>query len=780
MKKTIILLFAAAALLCACGPKEPPVVAVASVSLSAPSLNLTEGDTQVLTATVSPSNATDASVTWSSSNTAVASVNAGTVTAVAPGSATITARAGDKQATCEVTVVAKVYPVESVSVAPTEKTLMVGETVTLTATVLPENATNKGVIWSTSDASVASVENGNVTALAEGTATITVTTSDGGKTAVCAITVQSTNPKAVDLGLSVKWADRNLGAVSAEGYGHSFAWGETTPKQTFGTGNYAWGMPNALTKYNASDARTVLEEADDAAHAILGDKWRMPTAAEIAEMKTNLTWSWTEKNGVKGYEIVSKADNTQKIFLPAVPISGNSGSVYWTSSRNDEIGEAWSCWFDQGTQAVTVFPRYYGHPIRPVYGDFVHVTGITLDQSTLTMTVGDEQTLVSTIAPENAFEQGVVWSSSDAAVASVVNGVVTALAAGTATITAKAADGDFTATCSVTVTATPPVSLYIYNAIGWNRVYLYGWLSETDVMAPMPGIEPAGTAVLSGKTFDRFDISSNWYLDKTFYFLLNDGQGNQTEQYYVSAGDVQPGDKYYFYLTLSSENKPALAVFDPGPEGAVFWQNFDDEDPLAGWTLIDADGDGRGWMLGSDKMDIGYGRNGSRDMLLSQSYDNDVGALNPDNWAFTPGVELTTGPHYISCWMCAQDASYPGEHYAIYVTDQAPGTEGWQGACVKLTEDTMTASVPDKPQISLKAQGNWYNRICTIPDIYAGKKIYVAFRHFACTDWFYLNLDEVAIIAGTPSMTTSAPAEAVPGIRRVHPQSRNPEIFRKK
>ncbi len=155
------------------------------------SLTLEEGGTATLTATITPSNATDQNVTWSSDNESVATVDQnGRVTAVAQGGATITAAVDGKSAKCSVTVnAAAPVPVTSVSLDKTSLGLTEGDTETLTATVEPSDATNKNVTWSTSDASIATVTDGVVTAVAPGTATITVTTEDGNKTATCAVTV---------------------------------------------------------------------------------------------------------------------------------------------------------------------------------------------------------------------------------------------------------------------------------------------------------------------------------------------------------------------------------------------------------------------------------------------------------------------------------------------------------------------------------------------------------------------------------------------------------------
>ena len=170
------------------------IIAVTGVSLDKTSLTLTEGDTQTLKATVSPDNASDKSVTWTSSAPTVATVDdTGKVTAVKAGEATITVKTkdGGKQATCALTVKAKVVAVTGVRLDQTEVSMYPEETVTLVATVEPDNATNKQISWTSSNSAVANVNgSGMVTALAEGSAVITVTTQDGAKTASCQVTVK--------------------------------------------------------------------------------------------------------------------------------------------------------------------------------------------------------------------------------------------------------------------------------------------------------------------------------------------------------------------------------------------------------------------------------------------------------------------------------------------------------------------------------------------------------------------------------------------------------------
>ena len=171
-----------------------PTVGVTGVTLNKSTLELIAGDTESLTATVAPSDATNKAVTWESNNTAAATVDAnGKVTAVAAGEATITVKTkdGEKTAICTVTVKAATVAVTGVTLNKTELKLTTGDTETLTATVAPENATTKDVTWTTDNAAVATVTNGVVTAVKAGTATITVTTADGGFTATCPVTVEA-------------------------------------------------------------------------------------------------------------------------------------------------------------------------------------------------------------------------------------------------------------------------------------------------------------------------------------------------------------------------------------------------------------------------------------------------------------------------------------------------------------------------------------------------------------------------------------------------------------
>jgi uncharacterized protein YjdB len=163
------------------------------VAVTPSRIEIIEGESAVLSASVSPEAASDRAVAWSSSDRSVATVDkAGTVHGLRPGTATVTATAEGKSGTCAVTVKAKAIGVTEVTLDKTELTLTEGETETLTATVRPDNANNRKVTWSSDKTEVATVDGaGRVTAVKAGEAVVTVTTEDGGRTATCAVTVKA-------------------------------------------------------------------------------------------------------------------------------------------------------------------------------------------------------------------------------------------------------------------------------------------------------------------------------------------------------------------------------------------------------------------------------------------------------------------------------------------------------------------------------------------------------------------------------------------------------------
>lgn len=182
----------------------------------------------------------------------------------------------------------------------------------------------------------------------------------------------------VDLGLpsGLKWATMNIGATTPEEYGDYFAWAETEPKSTFDWNTYfdsVNGSSNNFKKYYNGGGKTTLYPEDDAAHVNWGGNWRMPTDAELTELRNKSAWAWTTQNGVKGYKVTSKS-NGNSIFLPAAGYRiGNSlddaGSVgsFWSSSLYPYSTEsAFGLNFNSGYVGWDYGFRHVGRSVRAV------------------------------------------------------------------------------------------------------------------------------------------------------------------------------------------------------------------------------------------------------------------------------------------------------------------------------------------------------------------------------------------------------------------------------
>ena len=184
----------------------------------------------------------------------------------------------------------------------------------------------------------------------------------------------------VDLGLSVKWATCNIGASSPSDYGDYYAWGETSTKNDYSWKTYKWckGSADTMTKYCTNskygtvDSKTTLASNDDVAHVKWGGSWRMPTLAEIKELKSKCSWEWTTVNGVNGYKVTGPNGNS--IFLPAAGYRHGSelyyrGSrgYYWSGSlyEFDSYG-AYSLYFHSGGRGWYYDGRNLGRTVRPV------------------------------------------------------------------------------------------------------------------------------------------------------------------------------------------------------------------------------------------------------------------------------------------------------------------------------------------------------------------------------------------------------------------------------
>lgn len=360
--KRFISSLCALSILFACTQEEPAPIRVESIELDSEELELIEGNSISLVATILPKDAENQNVIWSSSNKAVASVKDGEVTAVSVGEATITAKSedGGKKATCVVTVNPKHIPVSAISLDKTEVAMNPDDKVMLTATIAPENASNKSVLWSSSDESIATVKDGEVTALKVGEAVITATSEDGGKKATCKVVVSAKH------------------------------------------------IPVSSVTLDKAEVSLILE-----------NKVTL-TATVTPDNASNKTILWTSSD-----ESIATVKDGEVTALKV-------GEAIITATSED--GEK------KATCKVTVNAKS------------VPVTGVSLNKQKARVFINNELTLIATIAPEDATNKTLIWTTSNASVATVKNGVVKGISVGEADITVKTEDGNHSATCKVSVT----------------------------------------------------------------------------------------------------------------------------------------------------------------------------------------------------------------------------------------------------------------------------------------------------------------------------------------
>ena len=381
---------------------------VTGVSLTPTSLNMIVGHNYTLTASVLPSGASDKQVTWTSSNESAATVSNGTVTAIAPGTATITAETNDGNftATCNVTVNGYVT---SVSLGVNKITdLLEGDYGSNWAIVSPTTAPDKSVTWSSSNPFYVTVdEEGNVRAIhGDGSAVITATTTDGGHTASYTVTTKAR--EFVHL-----WKDGpyfatvNVGAKDPQGTGFYFDWGNTEyhkidymnwyNNNTY-VNDFVFGKSTYVNtrggEYAYPTAQDISDDISyDAARATWCGWWRMPTKSELEGLVENCDWEWQEGTvGVSEGEFVVSAGYLVKgrgnyageeIFLPAAGYAGpyvlakstgasnemndlGSKGYYW-SATNYDWEWAWHFQIYNGLHDVRGDYRHLGFVIRAVH-----------------------------------------------------------------------------------------------------------------------------------------------------------------------------------------------------------------------------------------------------------------------------------------------------------------------------------------------------------------------------------------------------------------------------
>lgn len=206
--------------------------------------------------------------------------------------------------------------------------------------------------------------------------------------------------------------------------------------------------------------------------------------------------------------------------------------------------------------------------------------------------------------------------------------------------------------------------------------------------------------------------------------------------YYVRAYAINSeGTAYGSVESFTTEN-------GGGNSGQTYTYTF--ESTWEGWTTIDVDGDGNAWQrFYSDEGNTGH--NNSVYLMGSESYINDFGPLTPDNYLVSPQKYTVSNGAKISFYVCAQDADYPAEHYGVAISTASNPTAN---SFVMVWEETLSAKVKSGDKVrGDREQGIWYLKTIDLSS-YAGQSIWIAIRHFNCTDQFVINVDDISIITG--------------------------------
>ncbi len=416
--------------------------------------------------------------------------------------------------------------VTGVTLSKTSLSLTEGGSETLTATVVPDNATNKNVSWSSSNTATATVDNtGKVTAVKAGSATITVTTADGGKTAICSVTVTSKVVTVTGVALDKETLE--------------IAIGKTAQLKAMVAPDDA---TNKEVEWSTSDDKIVTVDAEGKITAIaLGE-------ATITVKTKDGGMTATCKVTVKQIEVESltveptKAEviegKTIQLKVTVSPADADQDVDWKTLDERiatvDENGLVTAV--SPGTVRIAVRSRTYNEKQA-----FCEVTvkqdptlkGISLDATEIKLQVGESRTLTVFYTPEYATDKEVSWSSSDPATATVTDGNVVGLKEGSATITATSQVGGFKAECLVVVSKT--VGPFLYYTMNL-KMYVNG------------ANDPLDRAFNEGNSF--------WYY-RSWYVAADKGDRISLEEYGSYSSDYTRTDQFW----ICKNRKPIVNLY---------------------------------------------------------------------------------------------------------------------------------------------------------------------------------------------------------------------------
>ena len=411
-----------------------------------------------LKAVVYPETAENKQVEWYSQNPEIASVDEnGNVRGVSNGVAVIGCKTevGSYKAVYKVTVKTST---QGVILNYNTNSIFASEKFQLKATVYPETATDKSVVWSTDNSAVATVSSdGTVTGVGKGTAVITCTTADGGGEAFCTVTVKK---KTHVQNIELSYGDEPNFTSKTLYKGQSFKLEASVSPEDATFKNVRW---------NSSDVNIATVDEFGRVTAVGGGKVTirctsvdnpMVSAACNVTVKVKATGISLSSTSLKLYEGKSKT-----ITANILPEDATNKKVTW-KSQNSKVAKVSKSGKITAVKAGTTYITattangLYTAKCKVTVSEIIYTKKITLSKSTLSIKDGKTATLTAKISPSNVTNKTLVWSSSDSKIAKVSQeGKITAVKPGTAYIYCKSADTGVTAKCKVTVKKVTPTSV---------------------------------------------------------------------------------------------------------------------------------------------------------------------------------------------------------------------------------------------------------------------------------------------------------------------------------
>ena len=594
-------------------------VAATGVALDPASVDLYNNNTYKFNVVTTPADANNYTLSWASSNESVATVaEDGTVTVVGEGTATITVTLNDQLESGVFTATATVnglgnMAVSGISLDPTAIDTYVGAApVEITAVIAPANASNQNITWTSSDENVATVDNGVVTGVGAGTATITATTEDGGFTATATVNVVTLDD-----------------ALNAEGNNLSFQNDPTNPWIMDDSDGRVSAVSNIQGQSNG--ASTISTTVEMTAGQPMTFDWKVNS-------ENNYDWLTFKVNGAQVDRISGTRNWATKTWTAP---SDGSYTFSWTYSKDSSVNTGSDCgWVDNvdvSNEPIIPTPT----PDLPGEG-FVETNEIIPGEQYIIAVDYNGQTMMMSNELDTDTNIRLVGDPAQMSGNAIVGGYsdnhLWTFSSETASTIQSVGNGRY---CEVVT----------HNGYAWlgladSASYNWTWDGNGNMVTDAPNagqwdhLSYAETATdIDHPAFDLWVYGDPDYLEIKLY---------------KASGDVPP-------VT------PTPTPVTPPPAGEnAFEDSF--ENGLANWTLVDADGDGNNWMgtYNSSWSGVLPAQDGS-EAAFSQSYINYVGALTPDNWMISTEFTVPTENAVLSWYHCASDPDYNEENYSVYV-----------------------------------------------------------------------------------------------------------------